>query len=162
MATGPVLEESEETFLREHYLDQMEEMRWRRGVEYRLVNFLLLLLAILGAAMAQAFRADVPKVPFLAMGGLLVLSILAIAAAATAKIVREHATHEAIGSDVQLLWVRAGLFEKGRHLPDRALKPIALLRKSGGGSSPLPTIGAARGPRRAGTARGRATASPSP
>src|SRR5215207_7966820 len=110
----------DEKFLQDHLRDVRSEMSWRRELEFRLLQFLLVFYPIIGTAMISLFQSDVrgPAFSITAVGAAFL--ILAASAFVTDRINHEHRAYADLGKQVQMIWAYFGLFESGAYLEDRA------------------------------------------
>ena len=136
---GKVLPEFhvDDRFLQDHLKDVRSEMAWRRELEFRLMQFMLIFYPILGAAIVELFDSSIGVVAFssITLGAIILIVIATVVV--TGRIDHEHETYVDLGKQVQLIWLYFGLFERGAYLKDRAFVPEKLLdEKTGLGTGP--------------------------
>ena len=120
----------DDRFLYEHLRDSRAEMTWRRELEFRLMQFMLIFYPILGTAIVELFKNKSIGVPAFTMVALISVVLVIIATiTVTDRIDHEHQTYVDLGRQVTMIWQHFGLFEKGAYLPDRALLPEKLLKR---------------------------------
>jgi hypothetical protein len=127
----------DDRFLQDHLRDVRAEMSWRRELEFRLMQFMLIFYPILGTAIVELFKSNIGVVAFsiTALGALILIVIATIVV--TSRIDHEHETYADLGKQVQLIWLYFGLFEPGAYLKDQAFVPKKLLdEKTGLGQGP--------------------------
>jgi len=116
----------DDRFLQDHFRDVRAEMTWRRELEFRLMQFMLIFYPIIGAAMIALYDSEIAPPVFLAVAiGAIFLSIYATRVV-TKRIDREHEAYAELAEQVQLIWTYYRLFETGAYLKDRAILPEKL------------------------------------
>jgi len=111
----------DEKFLYEHLRDTRAEMSWRRELEFRLLQLLLVFYPIIGTVMVQLFASDVVNVvAFRFTAVVLALLILGVSYFVISRIDHEHKAYAKLGKQVQMIWEYFGLFESGAYLPNQA------------------------------------------
>jgi hypothetical protein len=118
----------DEKFLQDYLKDARSEMTWRRELEFRMLQFLLVFYPIIATVMVALFQntATTPQVyGIVAVGA----SILIIAASlfVTDRVRREHQAYAGLARTVQKIWTHYGLFESGAYLDNDTVLPVALL-----------------------------------
>ncbi len=105
-----------EEFLRDFFKESQEHMRFRSGVEYRLLQFLLLFYPIIGVVMATLYRSSVDQKAYfwLSIGATAFLVIITVLI--TIKICAEHKTYRNVGQSVKKVWRYFKLQEVGAYL----------------------------------------------
>lgn len=127
----------DDRFLQDHLRDSRAEMAWRRELEFRLLQFMLVFFPVIGTAMIELFRSNISWEAFSITALCSVILIIATTFVVTDRIKREHNTYAEIGKQVQLIWTYFGLFEPGAYLKDQAFLPEKLLdEKAGLGQGP--------------------------
>jgi hypothetical protein len=113
-------------FLRDYVKDARKEMDWRREVEFRLLQFLLIFYPVIGTAMVTLYQTGIVSQLFwiLAIGA--VVFIVAASLFVTDRVYSEHKAYADIGRTVQEIWAYFGLFEPGAYLKDEVILPEAL------------------------------------
>lgn len=120
----------DEKFLYEHLRDTRADMTWRRELEFRLMQFMLIFYPILGTAVVELFKNDtINALVFTIVALIAVVLIVVVTIIVTERIDHEHETYVDLGKEVTLIWRYFGLFEKGAYLPDQALLPEKLLQE---------------------------------
>jgi heme/copper-type cytochrome/quinol oxidase subunit 2 len=116
----------DEKFLQDHLRDVRAEMTWRRELEFRLMQFMLIFYPILGAAMIELFKSAINAFVFVGVAagaiGLIVYATIVV----TKRIDREHEAYAELAKQVSLIWTYYGLFETGAYLKDWAILPERL------------------------------------
>jgi len=124
----------DEKFLQDHLKDVRDEMSWRRELEFRFLQLLLIFYPIIGTVMVQLFDSNVSAQAFRITAGLLAFLILAVSYFVIRRISDEHKAYAKLGKQVQMIWMYFGLFESGAYINDRAfLSPDLLDEKKGYG-----------------------------
>lgn len=127
----------DDRFLQDHLKDVRSEMAWRRELEFRLMQFMLIFYPIIGAAIVELFNSNIGVMAFssIALGGIVVILIATVVI--TDRIDHEHETYVDLGKQVQMIWLYFGLFEPGAYIKNRAFVPEKLLdEKRGLGTGP--------------------------
>jgi hypothetical protein len=120
----------DDRFLYEHLQDTRAEMTWRRELEFRLMQFMLIFYPILGAAIVELFKNNsIGAIAFSIVALASVVLIVIATIVVTNRIDHEHETYVDLGRQVQLIWFYFGLFEKGAYLQDQAFLPEKLLNE---------------------------------
>lgn len=118
----------DDRFLYEHLRDTRADMTWRRELEFRLMQFMLIFYPILGTAVIELFKNEnITGLVFTIVALIAVVLIFVVTHIVTERIDHEHETYMDLGKQVTLIWRYFGLFEKGAYLPDQALLPEKLL-----------------------------------
>jgi hypothetical protein len=121
----------DERFLQDHLRDVRAEMTWRRELEFRLMQFMLIFYPIIGTAMIELFKSDINKFVFLGVAAGAALLIVYATRVVTKRIDREHEAYAELAKQVQMIWAYYGLFESGAYLRDQALLPEKLRPERG-------------------------------
>lgn len=123
----------DDRFLQDHLRDVRAEMSWRRELEFRLLQLLLVFYPIIGTVMVQLFASDIVNVEaFRFTAAVLALLILGVSFFVISRIEHEHKAYAKLGKQVQMIWEYFGLFEAGVYLPKRAFLPAELRDKKDG------------------------------
>src|SRR6185503_10101009 len=101
----------DERFLQDHLRDVRAEMTWRRELEFRLMQFMLIFYPIIGTAMIELFKSDIDKFVFLGVSAGATLLIVYATRVVTKRIDREHEAYAELAKQVQMIWAYYGLFE---------------------------------------------------
>jgi len=113
-------------FLQEHLKDTRSEMAWRRELEFRLLQFLLVFYPIIGTAMVTLFQSAVTAQVYLMVAIGASLLIVGASAFVTDRILHEHRAYARLRRQVQQIWTYFALFEPGAYLKDEAMLPETL------------------------------------
>ena len=113
-------------FLREYLKDIRKEMSWRRELEFRLLQFLLIFFPIIATAMVTLYQSTVTGQTYLATAIGASLLIIAASLFVTDRVFREHKAYADLGRQAQKIWAYFALFEPGAYLPDEAMIPEIL------------------------------------
>jgi hypothetical protein len=117
---------SDDKFLQEHLNHVRDEMAWRRELEFRLLQFLLVFYPVIATAVVTLFQSNVtPLVFWLVVTGASILIIVATLFV-TERIRHEHSSYAELGKQVQKVWAYFGLFEPGAYMKDEAILPDRL------------------------------------
>jgi hypothetical protein len=113
-------------------------MGWRRELEFRFLQLLLIFYPIIGTIMIQLFSSSsVNSQAFRIMAGFLAFLIIAVSYFVINRIGHEHKAYSKLGKQVQMIWLYFGLFESGAYLSNRAFLSQELLdEKKGYGQGP--------------------------
>ena len=122
----------DEKFLQEHLRDVKAEMAWRRELEFRLLQLLLVFYPIIGTVVVQLFNSNVNALAFRITAGFLAFLILAVSYFVISRISHEHKAYARLGKQVQMIWEYFGLFEPGAYIKDRAFLSAELLDEKKG------------------------------
>ena len=127
----------DDRFLQDHLKDVRSEMAWRRELEFRLMQFMLIFYPIIGTIMVELYGKNINAWAFSATALGAILLIVFATVVVTERIDHEHETYVDLGKQLQLIWSYFGLFEPGAYLKDRAFLPEKLLdEKTGLGTGP--------------------------
>ena len=117
----------DDRFLQDHLRDVRAEMSWRRELEFRLLQLMLVFYPIIGTVIVQLFTSSaVNAVAFRFTMIVLGLLILAVSYFVISRINHEHKAYAKLGKQVQMIWEYFGLFESGVYLPNQAFLPAEL------------------------------------
>lgn len=117
----------DDRFLQDHLRDVRAEMSWRRELEFRLLQLLLVFYPIIGTVMIQLFQSDVDARAFRITAVFLTILIVAVSYFVIMRIEHEHKAYAKLGKQVQKIWLYFGLFESGAYLNDQAFLSTDLL-----------------------------------
>jgi hypothetical protein len=101
-------------------------LAWRRELEFRLLQFLLVFYPIIGTAMITLYQSSVTAQVYSVVGVGACLLILAASLFVTDRIRHEHKAYAEMGQLVQKIWAYFGLFEPGAYIQDEAILPDRL------------------------------------
>jgi hypothetical protein len=123
----------DENFLQDHLKDVRSEMSWRRELEFRLLQFLLVFYPIIGGAIVALFQSPVidKHVFYITASGASLL-ILVATIFVTDRINREHRSYAELGYQVQKIWAYFGLFEPGAYIGNDTVVPTRLYNQEKG------------------------------
>jgi hypothetical protein len=122
----------DEKFLQEHLKDVRSEMSWRRELEFRLMQFLLVFYPIIGTAMVALFQSEVSAGAFSVAAIGASLLILTASIFVTDRIFREHDARADMGREVQKIWAYFGLFQPGAYIKNDTVLPPGLYNEKTG------------------------------
>ena len=128
--TAPVIH-VDDRFLQDHFRDVRAEMTWRRELEFRLMQFMLIFYPIIGAAMIELFGTTIDPRVFLAVSTGAIFLIVYATNMVTNRIDREHEAYADLAKQVQMIWMYYKMFETGAYLKDQALLPERLRPERG-------------------------------
>lgn len=127
----------DDRFLQDHLRDVRAEMAWRRELEFRLLQLLLVLYPIIGSIMIQLFLSTVDVLAFRITSAVIAFLIIAVSYFVIQRIGHEHQAYSKLGKQVQMIWKYFGLFEKGAYLKNQSFLSLDLLdEKKGYGQGP--------------------------
>ena len=112
--------------------DARSEMSWRRDVEFRLLQLLLVFYPIIGTVMVQVFQSNVSIQAFRITATLIAFLILAVFFFVIQRIEYEHKAYSKLAKQVLKIWSYFRLFESGAYLKDQAFLPVDLLDEKDG------------------------------
>ncbi len=122
----------DDNFLQEDLRELRSEMAWRRELEFRLVQFLLIFYPVIGSAIISLFQSSISIQAFkYTIAGACLLTVFA-SLFVTDRIIHEHKAFTRLGHQVQKIWQYFGLFEVGAYLENETMKPPLLLDKQKG------------------------------
>ena len=110
----------DEKFLYEHLRDTRAEMSWRRELEFRYMQFMLVFYPVIGTVMVALFDAKVNSLAFSATAVGAIGLILYATIVVSKRIGREHEIYVELSQQLILVWTYFGLFESGTYLKDKA------------------------------------------
>lgn len=122
----------DENFLQNHLKDLRDEMSWRRELEFRFLQLILVFYPIIGTVMVQLFNSNVNTSAFRFTVIVLAFLILAVSYFVVSRISHEHKAYAKLGKQVQMIWKYFGLFESGAYLPNEAFLSKELLDEKNG------------------------------
>ena len=113
--------------------DARAEMSWRRDVEFRLLQLLLVFYPIIGTVMVQVFQSENVSIQaFRITASLIAFLILAVFFFVIQRIEYEHKAYSKLAKQVLKIWSYFRLFESGAYLKDQAFLPVDLLDEKDG------------------------------
>ena len=113
--------------------DARAEMSWRRDVEFRLLQLLLVFYPIIGTVMVQVFQSDNVSIQaFRITTSLIAFLILAVFFFVIQRIYYEHKAYSKLAKQVLKIWLYFRLFESGAYLKDQTFLPTDLLDEKNG------------------------------
>ncbi len=116
----------DDKYLQEHIKDVKSEMSWRRELEFRLLQFLLVFYPVIGTAMVALFQSDVTSIVFwIVTAGASILIIVA-SLFVSDRIHHEHSAYAELGGEVQKIWTYFGFFKPGAYIKDDTILPVRL------------------------------------
>lgn len=106
----------DERFLYEHLRDTRAEMSWRRELEFRYMQFMLVFYPVIGTAMVALYDARIDPYAFsiTALGAIVL--ILYATYVITKRISREHKIYIELSEQLVNVWTYFGLFEPGAYI----------------------------------------------
>jgi len=113
----------DEEFLQGYLKDARDEMDWRRELEFRLLQFLLVFYPIIGTAMVTLYQSTIAAQVYWVTAIGAALLILAASVFVTDRIRHEHKAYAEMGRQVQKIWAYFGLFEPGAYIKDDTILP---------------------------------------
>jgi hypothetical protein len=117
---------TDDKFLQDHLKNVREEMTWRRELEFRLVQFLILFYPVIGTAMVTLFQSNVSPLVFLLVGGGASILIIVASVFVIERISHEHFAYAELGRQVQKIWAHFGFFEPSAYIKNETLLPVRL------------------------------------
>jgi len=116
----------DDKFLQDHLKDVFSEMAWRRELEFRLLQFLLIFYPVIGTAMVTLFQSNVSSTVFwLVVAGASILIIVA-SLFVSDRIRHEHFAYVELGGQAQKIWTYFGLFKPGAYIRGDTILPARL------------------------------------
>lgn len=113
----------DDKFLQDHLKDVKSEMAWRRELEFRLLQFLLVFYPVIGTAMVALFQSNVTSIAFwFVVAGASILIIVATRIVSN-RINHEHIAYAELGAQVQKIWAYFGFFKRGAYIKDDSILP---------------------------------------
>ena len=110
-------------FLIEHFKQSQEEMRWRKNVEFRFLQFTLVFYSAVTAAMVALYQSKVVKMYYFYFTIAACIFIILLSISIHRKINADHKAYEKIGEGVRKIWRYFELFEKGKYLTTESMLP---------------------------------------
>jgi hypothetical protein len=110
----------DDKFLYEHLRDTRAEMSWRRELEFRYMQFMLVFYPVIGTVMVALYDAKIDPYAFsvTAVGAIVLLLYATIVI--TKRIGREHKIYIELSEQLVNVWTYFGLFEQGAYIKDKA------------------------------------------
>lgn len=132
-SSGPTGWVKSDDFLRDYLKDAREDMAWRRELEFRLMQLLMVFYPILGTAMVTLYQSEMKSEVYWILARAAVAFVAAALLFVTYRICREHKAYAAVGRIVTKVWGYFGLFDSGAYLTDDAILPERLKKGIGQG-----------------------------
>jgi hypothetical protein len=110
--------EPNDDFLQKYLSDVRDEMKWRRDLEFRLLQFLLVFYPIIGTAMATLYQTAISPKVYIVLSIGASLFILPATLFVTNRIIIEHKAYAGMAKIVLKIWAYFGLFESGVYIKD--------------------------------------------
>ncbi len=105
-------------FLQKYLDDIRGEMNWRRELEFRLVQFLLVFYPIIMTALVTLYQTDIdPRIYQIISIGASIF-ILAVTMFVTNRISVEHQAYAKLAKTVLKIWTYFSLFKKNAYIED--------------------------------------------
>jgi len=109
------------------YLDNVrDEMKWRRDLEFRLLQFLLVFYPIIGTAMVALFQIAISPTTYLILSIGASLFILPATLFVTNRIIVEHKAYAVLARTVIKIWAYFGLFEPNAYIKNDVILDSSL------------------------------------
>jgi hypothetical protein len=116
----------DDKFLQDHLKDVFSEMAWRRELEFRLLQFLLIFYPVIGTAMVTLFQSNVSSTVFwLVAAGASILIIVA-SLFVSDRIRHEHFAYVELGWQAQKIWTYFGFFKPDVYIKGDTILPARL------------------------------------
>ena len=115
-----------EEFLRDYLKDVREEMKWRRELEFQLLQFLLIFYPIIATAMITLYQTSITPQIYLVLSLGASIFILITSMFVTYRINIEHKAYANLGRIVQKIWTHFGVFELGAYIKEDVILPDTL------------------------------------
>ena len=109
----------DDRFLYEHLRDTRTEMAWRRELEFRLLQFILVFYPVIGTVMVALYDAKVNVIAFSVTCIGAIALILYATIVITRRIGREHKIYVELSDQLVNVWSYFGLFEPGAYIKDK-------------------------------------------
>lgn len=110
----------DEKFLIEHLRDTRAEMSWRRELEFRYMQFMLVFYPVIGTVMVKLYEAKINAVAFSVTAVGAIVLILYATIVITKRIGREHEIYVELSDQLINVWTYFGLFASGAYIKDKA------------------------------------------
>jgi hypothetical protein len=108
-------------FLQKYLADVRDEMKWRRELEFRLLQFLLVFYPIIGTAMVTLYQTSISPTIYMVLSIGASLFILPATLFVTNRITLEHKAYAGLAKTVIKIWKYFGLFESGTYIKDETI-----------------------------------------
>lgn len=109
----------DDRFLYEHLRDTRTEMAWRRELEFRYLQFMLVFYPVIGTVMVALYEAKVNMYAFSVTAAGAIGLILYATIVVTKRISREHDIYVELSQQLIMVWSYFGMFEPGAYLRDK-------------------------------------------
>lgn len=116
----------DDRFLQDQLKDIKSEMSWRRELEFRLLQFLLVFYPVIGTAMVTLFQSNVTSTVFWIVTAGASMLIIVASLFVSDRIRHEHFAYSELGGQVQKIWTYFGFFESGAYIKDDTVLPARL------------------------------------
>lgn len=132
--------EVDKSFLIKYFEDIRNEMKWRRELEFRLLQLLLVFHPIIATAMVTLYQTDISPVIYFLLSICASLFILPATLFVANRITVEHKEYTELAKHVIKVWEYFSLFENNAYLKDKAILDLSLKGELGHGKGYLRTI----------------------
>jgi len=113
-------------FLQKYLDDARDEMKWRRELEFRLLQFLLVFYPIIGTAIVALYQTAISPKIYIALSIGASLLILPATLFVTNRITVEHKAYAGLAKTVVKIWAHFGLFETNAYIKNDAILDSSL------------------------------------
>ena len=113
-------------FLQKYLDDVRDEMKWRRELEFRLLQFLLVFYPIIGTAMVTLYQTAISPTIYIVLSIGASLFILPATFFVTNRITVEHNAYTRLAKTVIKIWGYFGLFEKNAYIKNESILDSSL------------------------------------
>lgn len=134
----------DDDFLKEYSRDSQAFMIYRSGVEFRLLQFLLLFYPIIGLIFSTLYESPIDSKLFLYLTIGVSVALIVITILVHNKICAEHETYRKVGLSIQKVWKYFRLAEEGAYLNGDSIVPEDVIDEANGfgtGKGYLRTLG---------------------
>jgi len=113
-------------FLQKYLNDVRDEMKWRRELEFRLLQFLLVFYPIIGTAIVTLYQTSISPTIYIVLSIGASLFMLPATFFVTNRITIEHKAYAGLAKTVIKIWAYFGLFEKNAYIKNDAILDLSL------------------------------------
>jgi hypothetical protein len=113
-------------FLAKYLADLRDEMKWRRELEFRLLQFLIVFYPIIGTALVTLYETPISPQIYFMISIAASLLILPASLFVTHRILVEHRAYAGLARTVTKIWEYFALFEPGAYLKEETILDPAL------------------------------------
>lgn len=113
-------------FVQKYLEDIRNEMRWRRELEFRLLQFLLVFYPIVATAMVALYQSPISPNVFAIISIGASLIIFPATLFVSNRIVIEHKAYSKLANTVLKIWEYFGLFQIGAYIENGAILDSSL------------------------------------